>query len=469
MLQEELIIQELGSSKILVYKGDVENLNFHLNLPNILTFVRTTFVEVPLCYFDVSGKIPLSEIQRYTLDKYDILKMIKMTIAISDACETDNISLDNILFNNDYVFVDDEFNTYFIPLKIENENNVDIHTFLKNIVINSIIDARYTDNFVQLLLNCFNEPKFSIAKLSSLVNQLIATKPYALPYEEKSEDKKDEKHYSEPKETEPENYTDTIIVDMLKRQLDNKTNKPVQHNEKEETDESAPEGQKEILESLTLKTSIPDGEDDEEFDDEPIYAGSVNSGFMPNMGGEPSYMNGQNSPVSVRQLNDLPEADFKPDENYSDERYDDIGTNDYYEMQSMENHPLYDDMMPDKYEGDYDEVYSTEATTMNSNGYETRAFLVNTNDPITKVPITLNPFRIGRNPDLVDYVINSPYVGRLHAIIQSDDENNYYIVDKSSTNGTFLNDKRLHPEEAVHLVSGAVVRFAKHSFEFVIE
>ena len=462
MLQEELIIQELGSSKILVYKGDVENLNFHLNLPNILTFVRTTFVDVPLCYFDVSGKATLSEVQRYTLDKYDVLKMLKMTLAVAEACETENIDRSNILFNNDYVFVDSEFNTFFIPLNIEDKNNVDLHTFLKNLVINSIIDTRYTDNFVQQLLNCFNEPKFTIGKLLTLVNQLLATKPYSLSYNIGTNPE------GENSEGDTANYTDTIIVDMLKKQLDNKTNKPFQGEDKEK--------QKEILETLTLKDEKPNFEKEEEEDSKTTPKTPVNSGFMPNLGAS-SYVNKsqpESEPViTSRPLNDLPPLNYEDGDDYSEKIDDDMsGDDDYYEISQIEKdiqHPFYNDMQPDKYEGDYGEEYTRDPIPVEESGYETRAYLISSEDSDTRISIDFNPFRIGRNPDLVDYVINSPYVGRLHATIQSDDENDYYVVDKSSTNGTFLNGQRLNPEEAVPLISGSVVRFAKHSFQFIIE
>lgn len=450
MLQDELIIQELGTSKILVYKGEVENLNFHLNLPNILTFVRTTFVDVPLCYFDVSGKATLSEIQRYTLDKYDILKMLKMTVAVAETCESENIALDSILFNNDYVFVDGEFNTYFIPLNIENENNVDLHTFLKNLVINSIIDTRYTDNFVQLLLNCFNDPKFSIGKLSSLVNQLLATKPYGLSsYDVNSVTDVTTQDNS------TEDYADTIIVDMLKKQLNNNTNKPEQYPDKEKHDE--------IIETLSSKEL---NSKDEEQDSDSMNKIPVNSGFVPNIGSP--FVN-KNKPVvsggTLRPLNELPGNDiYNESENMDEDQHD------YYDMDSVDDMdaPIYHDMMPDKYEGDYDDEYISDPIPIDDD-YDVRAYLISSDDKDVRIPITLNPFRIGRNPDLVDYVINSPYVGRLHGIIQSDDDNEYYVIDKSSTNGTFLNGQRLNPEDAVPLVSGAIVKFAKHAFQFIVE
>ena len=52
---------------------------------------------------------------------------------------------------------------------------------------------------------------------------------------------------------------------------------------------------------------------------------------------------------------------------------------------------------------------------------------------------------IGRNPDN-DVCINDPYVGRHHCQIVQYDNGTYAIVDMGSTNGTYVNGKRIFGE-----------------------
>lgn len=82
-----------------------------------------------------------------------------------------------------------------------------------------------------------------------------------------------------------------------------------------------------------------------------------------------------------------------------------------------------------------------------------------------RILLTKESFAIGRNPDYVDYVVNSPTVGRLHLqIIQRDTR--YYVIDINSKNGTFINKNRIQSniEEPVH--SGDIVQIGAEEFYF---
>lgn len=398
MICNNLSIQELGSSKLLVYKGDVEYLNFHSNIPNILTFVRTTFVDVPLCYFDITGKAAFNEIQKYTLDKYDLLKILKTAVTVAGFCTNGDIPINSILFDPEYVFIDKDFNAYFIPLNAEKCEKTDINKFLKDLVVNSIVDLRYTDNFVQQLLNCFNDPQFTIDNLANLVNQMLLSRPQDLTNDLSgivSNDISKNKNIDKNMASAPSSYADTIIADMLKKELENaKKSKPV-----------------------------------------------VNSGFAPNISTGFGKGDGLDQPT---------EAKSTKLESDSNSNKGDIAL------------PFEEDMQPDKYSGGYEKIVQD-----NSN-IPTKAYLVDSEDSSTRIPINYNPFRIGRNPDLVDFVINSPYVGRLHAVIIFNDGKTY-VVDKSSTNGTFLNGQHLVAERESVVNNGDMIRFAKHSYQFIIE
>ena len=59
--------------------------------------------------------------------------------------------------------------------------------------------------------------------------------------------------------------------------------------------------------------------------------------------------------------------------------------------------------------------------------------------------------------------MKAPAVSRIHARIERDTEG-IWLTDCRSTNGTFLEGKRLPPEERVLLGDGARVRFADRSY-----
>ncbi|NLX10470.1 MAG: FHA domain-containing protein [Chloroflexi bacterium] len=69
------------------------------------------------------------------------------------------------------------------------------------------------------------------------------------------------------------------------------------------------------------------------------------------------------------------------------------------------------------------------------------------------------PFTIGRSREC-DVVLDSSSVSRLHAQIISD-HLNIFLADMGSTNGTFVNGRRLDPGEEYRLRAGDVVSFAQ--------
>lgn len=73
--------------------------------------------------------------------------------------------------------------------------------------------------------------------------------------------------------------------------------------------------------------------------------------------------------------------------------------------------------------------------------------------------ITGESFLIGKKRDVVDGYVNHPTISRIHARIERR-EQEYYLVDLNSTNGTYLNQRLLEMNETVPLKVGDSVRFA---------
>lgn len=72
----------------------------------------------------------------------------------------------------------------------------------------------------------------------------------------------------------------------------------------------------------------------------------------------------------------------------------------------------------------------------------------------------------GTDPENVNYVvIEEPTIGRRHAMIEFKDHS-FWVIDQSSLNGTFVNNKRIDTE--TRLKHGDRLRFHKHEFEFLL-
>lgn len=72
----------------------------------------------------------------------------------------------------------------------------------------------------------------------------------------------------------------------------------------------------------------------------------------------------------------------------------------------------------------------------------------------------------GSDADSVNYVvIEEPTIGRQHAMIEFKDHS-FWVIDQSSLNGTFVNNKRIDTE--TRLKHGDRLRFHKHEFEFLL-
>ena len=87
-------------------------------------------------------------------------------------------------------------------------------------------------------------------------------------------------------------------------------------------------------------------------------------------------------------------------------------------------------------------------------------FLIHEGDQAGKtVELVTFPFTVGRARDC-SFVLDYTEISRLHARCYSD-HLNIFLEDAGSTNGTFVNGRRLEPGEAHRLRAGDEVSFAK--------
>ena len=81
--------------------------------------------------------------------------------------------------------------------------------------------------------------------------------------------------------------------------------------------------------------------------------------------------------------------------------------------------------------------------------------------------IRTTPFIIGKLKDRADAVLEDRTVSRVHAKI-TEREGEYYVEDLNSTNGTFVNGKRIENYAPICLQSGDILSFGSSSYLFVM-
>lgn len=80
--------------------------------------------------------------------------------------------------------------------------------------------------------------------------------------------------------------------------------------------------------------------------------------------------------------------------------------------------------------------------------------------------ISQTPVLIGKDMGLAQIIIENPVISRKHAKISMRETGDYYIEDMNSTNGTYVNGRRLEAKKPVRLRDGDVLVFANCGYYF---
>ena len=86
-----------------------------------------------------------------------------------------------------------------------------------------------------------------------------------------------------------------------------------------------------------------------------------------------------------------------------------------------------------------------------------------------KIFITKRNFLIGKSSERADYTVtNNNAISRVHAEI-SVVGNEYYVVDKNSTNKTYVNNRIVNPDTSVQIFEGDEIKLANEVFTFHLQ
>lgn len=103
----------------------------------------------------------------------------------------------------------------------------------------------------------------------------------------------------------------------------------------------------------------------------------------------------------------------------------------------------------------------------NSTNSEMQYILLPDDDKYKQLKLKEFPFYIGKITDGMDAVIMESTISRVHAKITQQDEN-LYITDMGSTNGTFVNEENIQPHSKVPIKLGDILRFANITYSLIL-
>lgn len=107
---------------------------------------------------------------------------------------------------------------------------------------------------------------------------------------------------------------------------------------------------------------------------------------------------------------------------------------------------------------------SSVSTTNKHSSLEAKAYL---NDGMRSIPINTSPFTVGKS-ETNNLVIKKEEISRSHAQIIRD-QSNYFLVDLSSTNGTYVNGGNAIPGKKYCLKNGTEIKFVDVKYLFVLK
>lgn len=136
----------------------------------------------------------------------------------------------------------------------------------------------------------------------------------------------------------------------------------------------------------------------------------------------------------------------------------------YQQTVSPTSSPSYQSIQEIQMDSCSSKKYETQTILLNQS-LENFYFLLPKDQEKESIPIRFFPFIIGKSELQADYLLMEEGISRVHAIFEQIEEN-CYLSDRCSTNGTFLNKERLSPESRIPVKPGDEITFANTSYIF---
>ena len=467
------IYENQGANTYLVYKIKQEDMIDTMAL-GMLTNNKITGL-APMLFtqmnadkylkYNVTSKVSLQSFFSGTVNKKRILGVLNgITDALLNASDY-MISEQSVLLDMNYIFTDvSTCETILICLPtIESLNQMDIGTFIKNIMFTTQFDQTENCDYVARIFNFINSSvTFQIYEFKKLLESLIEPAQIQ-PTQIVQQVLESPKKAVQPVVTKPQ-YVETPPT---KIQTDAKEYK----SQVQPTSEPVQQTGKEEIQMSFMKLMMHYSKENKE-----LYKAQKAARKEAKKDGNKSKTKKQETPTNVSfaipgQQTTIP----KPQENHKSVENKQVSQALKSETTPPKSTPLQTQNIIPIQNGHFGETTVLgsnkvgETTVLNSQVWQKVDLIaphlirVATNE---KISINKPLFHIGKEKGYVDYcVLNNPAVSRSHADIITENTE-YYIVDMNSTNHTYVNDVIIQSNVKTKLNDGDKVRLANEDFVF---
>ena len=450
---------------VLDLQEDTELDSFALNMisrnriESLVPIQLSQFNNEHFLQYDITGKNTLASRLSHTLKKAEVEKLLDSIIAAFEEVEAYMLSDGCLHLDWNYIFTDEEDNCFFMYLPFEEETPVDKMRFLQNMVEQIQEDYTERENYIYDIRNAFS--RGAVKKVGDLKDLL--KKNYS-PSVGSVEEKVQELMQAVP--ASENTMAEQVVV-------------PKSAGEKKTTENKGFSFSLPGKEKATPVLNIPGKENTTPVLNIP---GKEDASFaLPAKSGIPLNIPGKASTVEVKKAEEkpveretkkkldmkLPEINLFGKKSQAKETEPEINREAVLQAKQQEREKRNEDMYESYEHTVIMEVPKAERAhgdAVEKQVVENVAKLVRKNTSET-VLIEKNSFTMGSGT-VVDYCITgNKTISRGHAMIQKQGEN-YYFMDNNSSNGSYVNGRRVAAGDQVRLEDGFVIRLSDEDFVF---
>jgi pSer/pThr/pTyr-binding forkhead associated (FHA) protein len=441
--------------------------------------------------YDITSLVNIKKLfERRKLCRKDFLYILKQIVEILGIMEQYLLDSSRIVFDSTYIFTDPqnlELGFVYLPLNDKPQNLDSLKDFLLDAIINDIrfIDEP-SDNFIQRLIELLKAPEFADFTLKKYLNEMNSVEKVPVPNTKKEQIifQKEFERQLPPQQEMPRKAVGTVqkkklcypaksyyilysvigtialfCIALMSSGILSPSNpdfalslfgvvliggavtylvysklfapdKKIERVVEEKTDKKVQSG---VAEYVNKAFSIPVAGKTANYKESAAYKElAANKDSIPTLGRKPIFSKENNSPTYERKV---PSSNKK----------------------TIDTRPFYFGSKKSQTQ-DRTEILNAGNLMIP----HLKRILGNNNEIII---LKHFPFMLGRLEGQVDYFINNPAVGKLHAEITKTDEG-YLISDMNSRNGTIINGKRIEPTRENIIKSGDHIVLGNEEFIF---
>lgn len=428
--------------------------------------------------YNVTSKVTLKSFIAGNVTRKRLLSVMQGIATAIIESEEYMININSFIFDTEYIFVDISRNIPYlvcVPIMREEENSASIGEFIKNIIYGVKFDQSENCDYVAKIISFLNNNNmFSIVDFRSLISGLLSNSEFKNEMVSNPEPIKIEKQVLKEEKQEPvvsinkplENVSKPSLLKKSEDSLKNLKDKIVKKPEEQLKPKEAP------APNLNLGFEVPKADNLHVPDEQnKLDKGSKKESFLDKILGKKKKETGNfnikdnypkaqspEKPAFQIPLNKERKGFSTPTDGV--QKGGNANTSSSFEMPKLKqvkpsiNQPKIDDTVLLSGVNNFTEVL------------ETLPYLVRLSTS-EKIQINKKIFRLGKAQNYVDYVCPNSHVSRSHADILSKN-NEYFIRDNNSTNGTYVNGIRIIGNKEVKIKHEDKIKLANEEFEFRI-